>query len=216
MLFLFAILASLLIVGTNAQRGSFAGSRPGSGYKDAYLPQRDSGAPGNSIEDRFGATNNNLPYDALGDTFAVDYYNQLPVDQRPFWILNQQHIEKHRGTPPRQPTAVTPKIASNIQNIATRIDDRSSEQQPINQRLSFNQPQQFDQQSFGAQFNTNQNRASPNQFGFSTNSPSEQQRLDSQIQLIQQRLDALMQERHQIQSQSGQQPAFNYPYFPHF
>jgi len=90
------------------QRSPYAGSRP-SGYKDRFKPESSATSSTNSTDgdvgNRLGDSNNSLttsterlPYDAYGDTFLVHHLNQLPQDKRPFWILNQAHIEAHRGT----------------------------------------------------------------------------------------------------------------------
>lgn len=38
-----------------------------------------------------------LPYDAHGDRFLVQYLNQQPIENRPFWLINYQAIEAHRN-----------------------------------------------------------------------------------------------------------------------
>lgn len=117
----FVIFVSILVA-ANAQRSPYAGSRPGSGYKDRFVPnngQTTDGLIGDRI-DLTGSTGSviptttaRLPYDALGDAVIVNHWNSLPIDQRPFWIVNQQHIEAHRGTPSRPATgSVTQTTAS--------------------------------------------------------------------------------------------------------
>lgn len=82
------------------QRPSFAGSRP-NGYKDKL----QTTTVNSDIADRFGentgVTTEKLPHLALGDREIVDRFNTLPVDQRPFWLINAQAIEdqKNQGRP---------------------------------------------------------------------------------------------------------------------
>lgn len=99
---------TLLIIGLsnlleiNGQRSPYAGSRP-SGYKDRFKPEvTGTGANGanTDVANRVGeSTNERLPYDAYGDAALVNHYNQLPADKRPYWLINQAHIEAQRGTP---------------------------------------------------------------------------------------------------------------------
>lgn len=99
---------TLLIVGfvsfleTNGQRSPYAGSRP-SGYKDRLTGTGSGTTQAGSVDvaNRLGesSTSERLPYDAYGDAYLVNHYNQLPDDKKPFWLLNQAHVEAHRGTP---------------------------------------------------------------------------------------------------------------------
>lgn len=58
-----------------------------------------------NFTNRFGGNSNSnvspdntrLPYDAHGDVHLVNYLNQLPIDKRPFWLVNYQAIEAHRN-----------------------------------------------------------------------------------------------------------------------
>jgi len=87
----------------SAQRAPFAGSRP-NGYKDKLQINNGNN---NGIADRFGentgtiGTTEKLPNLALGDREIVDRLNTLPVDQRPFWLINAEAIEaqKNQGRP---------------------------------------------------------------------------------------------------------------------
>lgn len=84
----------------SAQRSPYAGSRP-TGYKDRLQGQAPNSVSGGAdIGNRFGeASTERLPYDAHGDAIAVQHGLQLPEANRPFWLLNQGHIEAQRGTP---------------------------------------------------------------------------------------------------------------------
>lgn len=122
------------------QRSPYAGSRPANGYKDRFATTNTAGAAsaasatatgttqtnGNAVPnlgDRIGesgtgasttagptTTTQRLPYDALGDAFAVHQAMLKPQDHQPFWVINQAHIEAHRGGAARPPQAVRPAI----------------------------------------------------------------------------------------------------------
>jgi len=109
----------------SAQRAPFAGSRP-NGYKDRL--QTDL-ATNNGIADRFGdntpVSTEKLPHLALGDRDIVDRLNNLPVDQRPFWLINAEAIEaqKNQGRPTNQ----------NNQPTNQNIQPTNQNNQPTNQ-----------------------------------------------------------------------------------
>lgn len=84
-------LSVLLISVTEAQRGSYAGSRPIINGIKGDFPV-DTG-----ISSRFGG--NDLPVDARGDVNLVNRLSDLPSNQQPFWLLNYQQIEQHRNQP---------------------------------------------------------------------------------------------------------------------
>lgn len=53
----------------------------------------------NGIANRLGEDDQppqNIPTDARGDVNLVNRLNQWPRENRPFWLLNADHIEKHR------------------------------------------------------------------------------------------------------------------------
>lgn len=59
---------------------------------------------GVNLVNRFGADSSNntqqptrIPYDAHGDVHLVNYLNQQPIQNRPFWLINYQAIEAHRN-----------------------------------------------------------------------------------------------------------------------
>lgn len=128
----------LVILGVSlvaGQRSPYAGSRPANGYKDRFAATNTAAAAsatatgttqtnGNSSTDvgnRLGesgtvgsltagptTTTQRLPYDALGDAFSVHQAALKPQDHQPFWVINQAHIEAHRGgeaRPPVRPAA---------------------------------------------------------------------------------------------------------------
>lgn len=246
---LIVIFTSMLIYcNVQAQRSPYAGSRPASGYKDTYLPPgtgavsgsggSGGGAVGNTeIGNRdgesgsFGSTftstsTDRLPYDAHGDAFIVNHYNSLPVDQRPFWIVNQQHIEAQRGTPSRPParpptqTGSTTQMTPNRQEIVDRFNDNT--QQPSFPQQQFPQarppqlspspppPQQQSQQPVNTANNQNNVISLPDVVYPSNTTP--EQRLDMEIQFLQDRLNALLERRRQLQAQNqGQQPIQTMP-----
>lgn len=96
----------------SGQRAPFAGSRP-NGYKDKLQTdknqQNNVNINNNGLADRFGGdaatgttgTTERLPNLALGDRDIVDRLSAVPVDQRPFWLINTQAIEaqKNQGQP---------------------------------------------------------------------------------------------------------------------
>lgn len=90
----------VLFSAISAQRSPYAGSRP-TGYKDRLQGQgQNSISGGADIGNRFGeGSTERLPYDAHGDAIAVQHGLLLPEANRPFWLLNQGHIEAQRGTP---------------------------------------------------------------------------------------------------------------------
>lgn len=220
---LFVILMTALIA-VNGQRSPYAGSRPGSGYKDRFTPQSggsSSAAPASSdnsnidssapVGDRLGenspttsstssssgSTTQRLPYDAYGDKFIVDHWNSLPVDQRPFWIVNQQHIENQRGTPAgtssTQSTISTQGAAiNNNGNIVDRFGENTN--RPVNQRPVNNVQNTL----------YNPNIISQQEVVYPDNLTAEQ-RLEMEINVQRQRLEALERQRQQLASQNGQQ-----------
>ncbi|XP_055384338.1 uncharacterized protein LOC129613997 [Condylostylus longicornis] len=148
---IFVIFCVLINCSVYAQRGSYAGSRNGNGYKNQLRPSTE--APQQDIVSRFGEdlnrpqrppiSNSNivqpapnfipinqqpvidqnpelsnrnsadrLPYDALGDRELVERLNRLPVDQRPFWLINAEAIEAHRNRSGSQ--------ANNFNSVAVR------------------------------------------------------------------------------------------------
>lgn len=223
---LVVIFTSMLIYcNVQAQRSPYAGSRPVSGYKDTYLPQSTStSALGNGnteIGNRDGesgpSSTERLPYDAHGDQFIVNHYNSLPESQRPFWILNQQHIEAQRGTPPSrtpQTGSTTQTTNPNRQEIVDRFNDNAA--QPTFPQQQFPQGQQPTQQPQQPQrppnaSNNQNNVISLPEIVYPSNITPEQ-RINMEIQFLQQRLEVLLERRRQLQAQSqGQQSAQTMP-----
>lgn len=129
--------ATLLLSETiTAQRSPYAGARP-SGYKDRLQLQPTSGtqaqaSPSNSdIGNRFGegSSTERLPYDAYGDAAAFQHGLQLPEANRPFWILNQAHIEAQRGTPSTGANVnltTRPQTAANATANSSQIDSANN------------------------------------------------------------------------------------------
>lgn len=208
----------LIYCDVQAQRSPYAGSRPASGYKDTYIPQSTSatapiGGGNTEIGNRdgesgslpgTGPSTDRLPYDALGDAFIVNHYNSLPVEQRPFWILNQQHIEAHRGTPSRPPpqTGSTTQTVPNRPQIVDRFNDNA--QQPPPQQQTPQQPQ-LPQQPPNTSTNQNNVVSLPEVVYPSNITP--EQKLDMEIQFLQERLKILLERRRQLQAQNqGQRP----------
>lgn len=221
---LVVIFTSMLIYcNVQAQRSPYAGSRPVSGYKDTYLPQSTGTSTVSSVNTEIGnrdgesgpfpapPSTDRLPYDAHGDRFIVNHYNSLPEEQRPFWILNQQHIEAQRGTPPsRTPqTGSTAQTTPNRQEIVDRFNDitpQSFPQQQFPQNQPTQQPTQQSQRPPNAPNNQN-NVVSLPEIVYPSNITPEQ-KLNMEIQFLQQRLEVLLERRRQLLAQSqGQQSA---------
>lgn len=178
-----------------------AGSRPGSGYKDGLLQSTTSNSDTDFIGNRNGESGTtrtpsinsipNLPIDARGDAYLVNHYMSLPIDQRPYWILNQQHIEAQRGTPSRRPPADIPfaigQNTFNSPNFPTRIDTDDV----------FNPEQKIvSTQNVGPQLSD---------VVYPSNITPEQQ-IDMEIQFLQQRLNGLIQIRNQLQQRKQNNP----------
>lgn len=200
MLSICVIVASLLI-SVNAQRGSFAGSA-GNGYKDTYLEQPTTNTGNSFIENRNSENDNsivnqtpNLPIDARGDANLVNYWNSLPFEQRPFWLVNQQHVEAHRNTPTRRPVDSSMTQSNfnplNPPNFADRINvrvpDGAFSQFPFNTNTQLPN----NQQSGGSQDVVYPSNITP------------EQRIEMEIRFLRQRQEALEQIRRQLQ-QSNQ------------
>lgn len=170
-----------------AQRPSFAGSRPASGYKDAYIQPAqtnsiNSGAIGNRITETSTAqiplinSNANLPIDTRGDAYLYSYYNSLPFDQRPYWFLNNKHLEELRGMPPRRPLPLANRPNQfNGFAFPTHNSGLNSFTQPIanNPNIAPQQP--------GVVYTSN---VTPNQ------------QINTEIQHLQQRLNQLQQQQN--------------------
>lgn len=121
---MFIVVIALTTI-VSGQRSPYAGSRPQSGYKDRFQPAQTVNA--NEIGNRVGdVSTERLPYDAYGDAFIVQHSNQLPINNRPFWLLNQAHIEAQRGTPTNAASgSLAPQIALTAAN-ATALDNNAN------------------------------------------------------------------------------------------
>lgn len=201
-----------------AQRSPYAGARPSGGYKDTYLPQSTSatnaGGGNTIVGNRDGEAGPNsgststerLPYDAHGDAAIVNHYNSLPIDQRPFWIVNQQHIEAQRGTPPppRVPqTGTISQATTNVPDVVDRFNVNGPQQQQ--------QPQRPQQSQEPMNSGNNQNNAISLQEVVYPSNITPEQRLNLEIQFLQQRLERLLEQRRQLQAQNGQLEIQNAP-----
>lgn len=124
-----------------AQRPHYAGQRP-TGYHDRFngnnvtTVTRDasnnttnpiagtSTASAVPLDNRFGSNSisgapaappTRLPTAALGDQALVEYWNQRPVEQRPFWLVNYEAIEAQKNG------GVIPAAQSRPQQAATTV-----------------------------------------------------------------------------------------------
>lgn len=209
MLQVFVIFSILLVV--SGQRSPYAGSRPSGGYKDTYLtPVAGQNTQGTTnIVNRFDGTTQSssgvpsttqrLPYDAHGDQYIVNYWQSLPEDKRPFWLVNQAHIESQRGTPTTSTVAGRPSSSSSLPSsvLAGSLDNRVGE-------TTF------------ANTNSINGQTTPSQpeIVFPSNLTPEQ-RLQLEINLLQQRLQYLQdRQRQQQQAQNQQQSSQQIPLRP--
>lgn len=85
-----------------AQRPTYAGTSA-KGYPELASRFADPDAPDSSnqatIESRLGdpdSSNLKIPVDARGDAVLVNRLNQWPRENRPFWLINSDHIENQR------------------------------------------------------------------------------------------------------------------------
>ncbi|XP_018322572.1 uncharacterized protein LOC108735225 [Agrilus planipennis] len=97
------LVVSSLIVTVFGQRPMYAGQRPirypdlASRFKGDNSTSTTAAVP---LDNRFGANEpvEPLPVDAKGDADLVNRLNQWPEENRPYWLINAQQIEKHRGS----------------------------------------------------------------------------------------------------------------------
>lgn len=91
-----------------AQRPSYAGTSP-KGFPSLANRFKDPNDTNVNVGNRLGegpsSTTGRIPIDALGDGQLVDRLNQWPRENRPFWLLNFDHIEAARNSS-RRPTEV--------------------------------------------------------------------------------------------------------------
>lgn len=89
----------------SAQRPSYAGFNPigvpqlASRFKDNSTSTSTTTTESN-LANRIGAdetTTVKLPVDARGDADLVNRISQWPRENQPFWLINAEHIEKHRN-----------------------------------------------------------------------------------------------------------------------
>lgn len=153
-----------LIMSTMAQRPSFAGSRPASGYKDGYVQQQAS-------------TNNNNNGGGRGFIGSRTDASNLPIDQRPYWLLNQQPIEAQRGIPSQLPAGLS-QFNSGL-DFPTRFN-------PNGNAGTFN--------SITQPIGSNQNIGSQQPGIVYSSNITPQQRINMEIQFLQQRLNQLQQQ----------------------
>ncbi|CAL7936598.1 unnamed protein product [Xylocopa violacea] len=122
-----AILFATFVL-AQSQRPPYAGSnKPYPGVLPQFLDEQvASNAVSNSVSttiaSRVGEDNEvttstippNLPVDALGDVALVNKIKTWPRDKQPFWYINWQQIQEHRGDPNNrvQPVQTQPNTRS--------------------------------------------------------------------------------------------------------
>ncbi|XP_017771908.1 PREDICTED: uncharacterized protein LOC108559218 [Nicrophorus vespilloides] len=94
----FAILMALFVY-TNGQRPSYAGTGPIGRPSLASRFKDTTEAPttidlANRMQD---TSTEKIPVDARGDSDLVNRLNQWPRENRPFWLINAEHIEASRN-----------------------------------------------------------------------------------------------------------------------
>lgn len=91
----------------NAQRGSYAGSRPiNDGVKGPFPEQS------NTLTSRFGEADANgnanqnvvplpphFPVNTNHNQYLLNRVNELPINQQPFWYVNREYISDHLNSP---------------------------------------------------------------------------------------------------------------------
>ncbi|ENN81062.1 hypothetical protein D910_02597 [Dendroctonus ponderosae] len=87
-----------------AQRPTYAGTSA-KGYPELASRFAAQDAPDMSnqatVVNRLGdpdSSDQKIPVDARGDAVLVSRLNQWPRENRPFWLINSDHIENHRRT----------------------------------------------------------------------------------------------------------------------
>ncbi|XP_072395508.1 uncharacterized protein [Diabrotica undecimpunctata] len=141
------ILASILIASAAAQRPSYAGSSA-IGVPGVAARFRPGGSLYNQapqdVGNRFGvavSTTERIPIDARGDVNLVNRIKTWPDENKPFWYVNAEAIEKHRGGSLNRESNVNenqPIFNGGNQGVASRFDASSSQSKPDNTGNSFN------------------------------------------------------------------------------
>lgn len=102
------LLASFVVTAW-AQRPTYAGSGPigtpqlASRFRDTSTSTSTStttaasGVANRNGGDGTSTTTVRLPVDARGDADLVNRLSQWPRENQPFWLINAEHIEKHRN-----------------------------------------------------------------------------------------------------------------------
>lgn len=186
----------------SAQRSPYAGARPAGGYKDRLQTTPTTGTEviGNRLGD---VTTQRLPYDALGDAFIVHHSNQLPIDQRPFWLLNQAHIEAQRGTPTNAASGSLAARPALTAANATALGNNTSANQNNNTNISDRFAINNNLNSLQDNTNYDPNIITQQQIVYPENI-SNDQRQQMQRYYDQQRLQAIAQRQQQQQQQITQ------------
>ncbi|XP_072393632.1 uncharacterized protein [Diabrotica undecimpunctata] len=142
---IFFILASVLIASATAQnRPSFAGLSP-KGIPDVAARFQPGGAlynPPQDVVNRFGgadAATERIPVDANVD--LKNRINTWPEENKPFWYVNAEAIQKHIGASPNRGTNVNgnqPISDSGNQGVESRFGSSDRQSGPEVSGNSFN------------------------------------------------------------------------------
>lgn len=97
-----AFFVLLAVSSIAAQRGSYAGTGPigKPGLASRFRDDSESTTAA-SLSNRLGegGSTERIPVDARGDHDLVHRLNQWPRENRPFWLINAEHIEAQRNRP---------------------------------------------------------------------------------------------------------------------
>ncbi|CAH1121998.1 unnamed protein product [Ceutorhynchus assimilis] len=155
-----------------SQRPTYAGASP-KGYPELASRFKDSTEDQNltqvnssiSVANRIGEGDDqsqNIPLDARGDVNLVNRLNNWPRDNRPFWLLNAQHIENLRN-----PERANNSQQTNQGNQEVRFKNQQIQQSNEDRRFVFvSQPNSREktrvQSRFGESLDTETRTIRPN------------------------------------------------------
>ncbi|KAF5299460.1 hypothetical protein FQR65_LT01040 [Abscondita terminalis] len=134
----FLIIAVLFAI-AEAQRPGYIQGPTYPQLANRFKTDNDDATTAVNVVNRLGeidGTTKKIPVDARGDSELVDRVNTWPRENRPFWLINAEHIEKHRNP---QGNPQVPQVQGTRPRTAP---------QPINIQSRFNDPDYQDYQLF--------------------------------------------------------------------
>ncbi|CAK9826142.1 hypothetical protein ANTRET_LOCUS4033 [Anthophora retusa] len=84
------------------QQAALAASPAGAGTSGAVVNRLDTSSNSSTLEPAMSSASaipSDLPIDALGDINLINRIKTWPRDKQPFWFINWQQIQEHRGDP---------------------------------------------------------------------------------------------------------------------